>query len=76
MLEDLKATMRQQELQRRAVRRAYLLNEAKLLEEALDEEGKAAHKAAVEAIKEQKLNFEREITPGYWQRLWRALLNR
>ena len=75
--EQIAAMFREQELQRRQARNEALLhNAAALTDEVLDEKGKAAHEAAVAKVKEQQLWLEKELSPGYWKRLWRALLNR
>lgn len=74
------ATFRQAELQRRQLRRERLLqqlnNEVELLNgELTSESDKEAHRIAVESFRRGAADFERLTRRGYWQRLWRALLN-
>lgn len=76
-MEDIAKGMRAAELQRRAERRAYLLkciqNEASLLYEELSDEDAIIHEKAVDDLREQNLRLEKDVTPGYWQRIWAAL---
>lgn len=77
---DLLATMRAKELERRAARRLLLMqqikNELALDREDLSPEHRAYHKLALEQLQASQLSFEYETSPGYWRRLWSALLNR
>ena len=74
---DIAAMFRQGELQRRAQRNAKILqNAAELENEPLTEFDKEAHATAVESVKRQQLRLEKELSPGYWRRLWCALLNK
>lgn len=73
---ELQQMFRQQELQRRATRRLHLLNEAKLEQEELDPEAKAADAASKASLIRQQLAYEKETSPGYWTRLWYAILGR
>ena len=84
---DVASTFRTQELHRRVARRERLFqeleslrkryqNEGMLLHEVLSEEDKKAHIEATIRIKAQQIQFEKETRPGYWQRLWYAILGR
>jgi len=61
-----------QELNNRAKRRARLLLELK----SLTPKDQHATDLALAAIRQQQLDYERDTSPGYWQRLWRALRGR
>ena len=75
--EEIAVMFRKGELQRRQARREKLLaNEAALADEMLNAEEQAAHDKAIARIKENHLAMAKEMSPGYWLRLWRALLNR
>lgn len=85
--DELATMFRKSELQRRELRRIALDREMKSLLKRMDNEGmllhemltpeeQKIHKLANKEIIEQQLAFEREASPGYWQRLWRALLNK
>ena len=76
MQEALRAPFRAQELQRREARRKILLNHEALEHEKLNAVDQKAHDEAIKALKEGQLRYEKESSPGYWQRLWRALRNR
>ncbi len=74
---------RQQELQRRAVRRARLLNEAALEMEPLTAQEKTIDTLAKESLKRQDEEFKKATEfpwpmeqPSYWKRLWLAILGR
>ena len=77
---DIAASMRAQELQRRTARQRELLarlhNEIKLADEPLTSIDQAAHEFAVDLLQRQVLKREKELSPGYWRRLWAALLNK
>ena len=74
---NILAAMRAQELMRRKDRWNRLQNELKLAEESLDApEDIAAHAEAIRLLRENVLQLERETSPGYWKRLWHALLNK
>lgn len=77
---QLKTLFRKNELANRAQRRAKLLrqldNERTLLHEEIPEEDKAACDAAITELRKEHIQMERYIRPGYWKRLWLALLNR
>jgi len=68
--------MRAQELQRRTARAKRVLNELALSQEPLTPMEQQFHKYAIKKLQEQQLQREREQSPGYWQRLWAALLNK
>lgn len=75
--EQIAVIFRKGELERRAARRrALLANEARLASEPLTEFDKKVHALTIEELKQQSVDFEKEITPSYWRRLWRALLNK
>lgn len=71
--DEIATAFRATELERRAVRKAKLLNEIKLDSEKLSDEDKRIHDIAVKKLKEGKLELEKEINPGYWERLWNAI---
>lgn len=73
---DLKHVFRASELQRRAARMKILQNHAALENEVLPPEDQKIHDETVASLKRQTLAYEKEIRPGYWQRLWHALLNK
>ena len=73
---ELQKMFRQQELQRRAARRALRLNEAALEHEVLDAEAQVADAAAKASLIRQQLTYEKETSPGYWTRLWHAVLGK
>ncbi len=64
---------REQELQRRAARAKRLENELKLDAERLTPTEQKHNEEAITRIHESTLQREKEITPGYWLRLWRAV---
>lgn len=75
--EQIAVMFRKGELERRRQRHEQLLrNEAALRDEPLTEFDKKVHEQAVTEVKKYKLAIEKETSPGYWARLWRALLNR
>ncbi len=74
--EEIAVMFRQQELARRGARWARLENELKLAGEFLTPTDQALHNAAANQLKRNRLALEKEISPGYWQRLWAALFNK
>ena len=75
--EQVAVMFRKNELERRAARqKALLANEARLASEPLTEFDKKVHAIAIGELKQQREDFEKEIIPSYWRRLWRALLNK
>lgn len=78
--DQIAAIFRQGELARRAERRQQLLallkNEAALLTENLNEKDKIAHETAIQAVRRQEHEYWKASRPGYWNRLWLALLGR
>lgn len=71
------ATMRALELRRRRDRWNRLQNELTLARESLDSpEDRKAHADAILLLQENVLSLEKEFSPSYWKRLWRALLNK
>ena len=85
--DELKVVFRKGELERRAARRVQFTQELSSLMLRIKNEGIMLHelltsdeaKASVEAlrqIKQQIQDADRELHPGYWRRLLRALLNR
>ena len=62
-----------QEIYRRAQRRQRLLNEMALETEPLSKEDLKIKAAVLNDIKQQQLQHEKNIRPGYWQRLWAAI---
>lgn len=69
--------MRAKELERRKARSAALIkNELALGQEKLNAEDQAVHDRVVHNLRRLQLQREKETTPGYFQRLWNALLNR
>lgn len=71
---------RQAELTRRAARREILLrqltNETLLIREGLGEDDYEIHLWAVRELRKGHLRMEKELLPGYWQRLWAAIWGR
>lgn len=85
--DEVAIMFRKSELQRRELRRIALEHELKSLIKRMDNEGMLLHEIltpeeqkihalANKEIIRQQLAFEREASPGYWTRLWRALLNK
>jgi hypothetical protein len=67
---------RQQELERRQARRKCLANEIALEYENLSPAEEAADTAAKELMKQSFLRQDKATHPGYFRRLWAALLNK
>lgn len=74
---EIAIAFRAQELERRRVRtEALLRNEAALRDEPLTEFDRSIDTEAVRQVREYRLELEKELSPGYWTRLWRALCGR
>ena len=84
---NLAAIMREQELQRRQVRRQIILNQAKLEDEELTPEETQIHEAAIKRIAHGMVKQEQDIQEaylyeykdlrkGYFAILWDAILGR
>ena len=75
--EDIAVMFRQAELERRAQRlQALARNAQALLHEPLTPHEKVITERAVENLRMASLATERAMHPGYWKRLWAALLDR
>lgn len=74
--DEIGVLFRSQEEQRRVARWKRLENELKLSMEKLDPVEQAHHKEAIRRFRESRLRLEKELSPGYWQRLWRAICGR
>lgn len=73
---EIARMMRMQELERRQSRRKRLENEMALEYENLSLTDKAADAAAKESMKQSFLRQDKALHPGYFRRLWAALLNK
>lgn len=75
--DEIAAVFRAQELERRKTRQLRLMqNEAALEKEPLTEFDRAAHAKALALLKLYQQRLEKATRPGYWKRLWAALLSR
>ena len=77
--DQLKLVFRENELQRRAARRAILLNHTALEDEPMSLQDQQIDKLAKEHIRRQQEEWQRVITPrspepkGYWSTLFDAI---
>ena len=73
MNDELKTMFRASELQRRQERRKIMSNAVALDNEPLTREEREQDAAIKKELQRMSLQFEKEVTPGYWTRLWAAL---
>ena len=75
---QLAETFRKAELERRSVRRQFILNTSKLANEPLTDRDKIITENALKSIKAQQELYEAATRPrrGYLKTLWLAILGR
>jgi len=73
MNDELKTMFRTAELGRRQERRKIMINAAALDNEPLTREEREQDQAIKKELQRMSLQFEKDVTSGYWTRLWAAL---